>query len=175
MQNYSWKTLIIYTVLKEHNFVMWADASVRFTGTKEAFDVFFKQVKDVGILVRIIENKNPKSSTFYHTKTETFKLLNETACMFNFKSLEAGFVTIWKTSFTWKYIMQPWISCALTEHCMSHYNPGLVLQCKPRKEVSYHCHRFDQSVLQIILQRLFNVKYDIVALNRLPKIHYIYR
>ncbi|XP_052081105.1 uncharacterized protein LOC127719121 [Mytilus californianus] len=174
LRNFSWKTLIIYTVLKEHNFVMWADTSVQFTGTKEAFDVYFQQAKQVGILVR----KNDQSQTartFYRTKAETFKYLNEISCMFDFKILRAGFVTIWKTSFTWKYIIQPWLACALTEHCMSHYDPGLVMYCNPQKAVLYHCHRFDQAVLSIILQRLFNVNCDIVTLNRLPEVHQIDR
>ncbi|XP_063442621.1 uncharacterized protein LOC134722916 [Mytilus trossulus] len=175
LRNYSWKTLVIYTVLKEYNFVMWADASVRFIGTKEAFDVFFKKVKEVGILLRTHEEKKGTATTFYYTKSETFQLLNETSCMFDFGSAEATFVTIWKTPFTWKYIIQPWLACALTEHCMSHYNPELVLECKPRKEVVYHCHRFDQAVLQIILFRLFNVNSDLLNVDRLPKVYRIER
>ncbi|XP_063411765.1 uncharacterized protein LOC134694652 [Mytilus trossulus] len=170
LRNFSWKTVIIYTVLKEHNFVMWADTSVKFTGTKEAYDVFFQQVKQVGILVRK-NNRSETARTFYRTKEETFKYLNEQSCMFDFKILGAGFITIWKTSFTWKYIIQPWLACALTEHCMSHFDPGLIMFCDPKKEVLYHCHRFDQAVLSIILQRLFNVNYDIVTLNRLPEVH----
>jgi hypothetical protein len=173
LHNYVWKPIIIYIMLKKYNFVMWADASINLNGNKNATDIFFRKTKETGILVTRLGGD---SRSFYHTKADTFKFLNESTCLFELHQTEATYMTIWKTSFTWKYIIQPWLACALTENCMSHKNPPAVLRCWGRRKTSFHwCHRFDQSVLSIILQRLFDVNYDIIALNRLPRIGRIER
>lgn len=165
--NYAWKPIIIYTMLAEFNFVMWADASLNFFGSKNATYNFFKAAKEVGIL----GSKRPNEfSTFYYTKKETFLYLNESPCLFSLGEIGAGLITIWKTAFTWRYIVQPWLACALTENCMSHQNPKSLLKCKPKIDSLHRCHRLDQSVLGIILQRLFNRNLGIVDLNRIPPI-----
>jgi hypothetical protein len=71
--------VIIYIMLKEYNFVMWADASINFNGNKNATDIFFRKTKETGILVTRLGGD---SRSFYHTKADTFKFLIESTCLF---------------------------------------------------------------------------------------------
>ena len=149
---YTWKPILIQLLLQEFDFVMWMDSSVRFNGILDSlfFDALqsgFKTMPGGGdIAVR--------------THSNTFKVLGEKTCMFVWPGCQGGWVLVKRNKFTLSTIMKPWVSCALQFGCMAQ--PPPLYPCdrgrnKPKKEFN-SCHRFDQSVLGIILTRLFNYK-----------------
>ena len=150
---YAWKPVIIQMVLKEYDLVFWTDTSIRFFTSDLDFHV--KNVKRVGI--HLI---NGGGKVYQRTKKITFDKLGEKEpCLFGYPEIQAGFTLISRNPFTMKYIMKPWVSCALTKDCM--VIKGNVLYCRGKKE--YHrCHRFDQSVLSIIILRLFGSMRDVI-------------
>ena len=68
----------------------------------------------------------------------------------------ACFVVVRATPYISQYILRPWISCALTIGCVvptgraEDYKYCLKLPMKP-----FGCHRFDQSVLSILIHVIY--------------------
>ena len=150
---YTWKPIIIQLVLIEYSSVIWIDASIRFINPN--FESFFFNSTDVGIKVL-----PGRGSIAHRTQLETFDYLGEDPCLFDVPELETGVVMLIRNKFTLRYIMLPWVSCALTLGCMTHpcstwLHSGA---CTTKSPACGCCHRFDQSVLGIILTRLFHNK-----------------
>ncbi|KAK3585676.1 hypothetical protein CHS0354_020242 [Potamilus streckersoni] len=149
LKGYTFKPLLTQTVLNEYGFVMWMDASIRLR-TGKLDSLFNTAIKDG---VKIIEGD---LGVGYRTDPATFKFLREDPCFFTDKNeTQTGFFLIYRTRFTIETIMRPWVSCSLTSGCM--YFPGSQnrINCVNPNELGT-CHRFDQSVMSIILWRLYH-------------------
>ncbi|XP_062582160.1 uncharacterized protein LOC134243941 [Saccostrea cucullata] len=151
LSGYGWKSLIIQLLLQEFDFVMWTDASIRFNG--RPLDKLFQGAKEVG--VQAIPGSG---SIAVRTNQRTFTALGEEMCLFDYHEFEAGWMAVVRSEFTLTAVMRPWVSCALQYGCMDFKNSRSFLGCPLRKQRYGACHRFDQSVLGIILTRLFNYK-----------------
>ncbi|KAK3098496.1 hypothetical protein FSP39_020063 [Pinctada imbricata] len=147
---YTWKPIIIQTVLTEFDFVMWMDASVRFHGT--SLDSLFSEASKTGI--KLVPGGG---SIAVRTHLNTFRALGERPCMFHWPELEATWMLVRRTKVIMHGVMKPWVSCALQFGCMAQPNPKTMLVCPwGNKKKFGSCHRFDQSVIGLILTRLFN-------------------
>ncbi|KAK3083310.1 hypothetical protein FSP39_019165 [Pinctada imbricata] len=167
--NYTWKPVIIQLVLIEYDFVMWIDSSVRFNGSP--LSPLYEEARTVE--VKILHGWDP---IIRNTHLNTFNALGEAPCMFKRREIQAGWILVKRTNFTLRAIMKPWVSCALQFGCMAQDNAEIIiLSPDERNEDQYHvCHRFDQSVIAIILTRLFNDGMDLVYGN-MTKYGYIWR
>ena len=148
-------------MLKKHGFVFWLDASIRFkTGN---LDWLLRQAQSLGILA--IVGHAPIAS---RTQKATFEILKEPPCLYRTEKtneFQSGFTIVYATDFVMQYVMLPWVSCALTNDC-------LVPKISPEKYPScyhaeyYHdCHRFDQSILSLLMTRLFHNNLESHTLN----------
>ena len=146
LRGFAWKPIIIQTVLQESDFVMWMDTSIRLKNT----DPYFQKAKRYGIQVL-----TGYGSISLRTHRHLFGALRENPCLFNYPELQAGLVLITRSCLTLTYIMRPWVSCALQYGCMDIPNAENYYDCSNERNIS-SCHRSDQSVLGIILTRLFN-------------------
>ncbi|XP_061176097.1 uncharacterized protein LOC133185049 [Saccostrea echinata] len=151
LSGYGWKPLIIQLLLQEFDFVMWTDASVRFNG--RPLDKLFQGAKEVG--VQAIPGWG---SIAVRTNQRTFTALGEEMCLFDYPEFEATWMAFVRSEFTLTAVMRPLVSCALQYGCMDFKNSKSFLGCPLRKKRFGACHRFDQSVIGIILARLFNYK-----------------
>ncbi|KAK3582665.1 hypothetical protein CHS0354_031077 [Potamilus streckersoni] len=152
LQGYAWKPLIIQTILNEYGYVLWLDTSIRFIKTSLFQD-----------LMRNVDRYGVASFDFNYTigdhiDPESLEFLGEDPCLFaNISEPSGGGVIIRRSNFTLEYIMRPWVSCALSFGCMVNDRSGKLGGC-PDKPSLGSCHRFDQSVLGIILWRLYGRK-----------------
>nr|XP_022291817.1 uncharacterized protein LOC111103092 [Crassostrea virginica]XP_022291818.1 uncharacterized protein LOC111103092 [Crassostrea virginica]XP_022291819.1 uncharacterized protein LOC111103092 [Crassostrea virginica] len=146
LRGFTWKPIIIQLVLQESDFVMWMDTSIRL----KHIDPYFKKAKRYGIQVL-----HGSGSISVRTHQRLFETLNEKQCMFNYPEIQAGLIIITRSCLTLTYIMRPWVSCALQYGCMDIPNAENYYDCTNEWKLS-SCHRSDQSVLGIILTRLFN-------------------
>nr|XP_022295650.1 uncharacterized protein LOC111105581 [Crassostrea virginica] len=146
LRGFAWKPLIIQTVLLESDFVLWMDTSIRLNNT----DPYFQKAKRYGIQVL-----TGYGLISVRTHRHLFEALRENPCLFNYPELQAGLVLITRSCLTLTYIMRPWVSCALQYGCMDIPNAENFYDCSNERNIS-SCHRSDQSVLGIILTRLFN-------------------
>ncbi|XP_052245606.1 uncharacterized protein LOC127854580 [Dreissena polymorpha] len=150
MKGYAWKPLVIQSAAKQHPFVVWMDASVRFT-TRDLKNEF-KDVQRVG--VKASEGYAPIA---VRTHPNTFRFLQEEACAFKeLNEFEATFIMIYGTKFVSEFLLRPWVSCALAEGCLvPDHSPSEYINCD-NPTVYFDCHRFDQSVLSILLHRMYS-------------------
>ncbi|KAK3097994.1 hypothetical protein FSP39_015138 [Pinctada imbricata] len=150
LRNYVWKPLIIQLVLIEYDFVLWMDASVRLNGLpleelfEEARKTGIKILRGYGLIVK-------------QTHLNTFKALEEKPCMFQGQELQATWIIVSRTNFTLRAILKPWVSCALQYGCMAQDNAERLYRGRSSKHPGNHLrHRFEQSVISIILTRLYH-------------------
>ena len=153
--------------LQEYPFVMWMDSSVRFT-TGNLQPLF-----DKAISTGIVQHFRNRSSGLYHTHQDTFQFLNEAPCLYNTPELPASFILLYAKDYILDGIINPWTKCALIEACMWTTRPiSEVLKCEQNPNVTNHqCHRFDQSVLGILVKRLFH---DEIDKHLVPECRYAY-
>ncbi|XP_052251678.1 uncharacterized protein LOC127858518 isoform X2 [Dreissena polymorpha] len=156
---YTWKPLVLQEVAKEHPFVVWMDTSVRF----DDLDLrpFFQRAKYLGVVV-----STGQGSVAMRTHTKTFEFLNEEPCAFkNATEFQAGYIMLYSNPTVTQYFMKPWVSCALTLGCMfPDYKAREYIGCGNYGEVYFDCHRFDQSILNILIRRLFGTQSDAHAI-----------
>ena len=143
---FTWKPIIIQTVLQESDFVMWLDSSIRLNNT----DPYFQKAKQYGF-----QGLKGDGSISVRTNHRLFDVLGENPCDFNYPEAQGGLVLNARSCLTLTFIMRPWVSCALEYGCMDFPNSKNYISCKNDWKLSV-CHRFDQSVLGIVLTRLFN-------------------
>ncbi|KAL3883571.1 hypothetical protein ACJMK2_029822 [Sinanodonta woodiana] len=157
LKGYTFKPLIAQIVLNEYGFVMWIDASIRFL-TGDLDSLFEMAMKDG---IKIISGG---LGVGYRTDSATFKFLREDPCLIADKNeIQTGFFLIYRTRFTIETILRPWVSCALTSGCM--YFPGSQerISCVSQRGLGF-CHRFEQSVMSIILWRLYHADFGRVLI-----------
>lgn len=146
LRGYTWKPVIIQIMLQEFDFVMWLDTSIRLLNT----DPYFLRAKCIGI-----QMLGGEGSIAVRTQHRLFYHFKEDECMFNYPEIQTGVVIVSRTYFILKYIMRPWVACALEYGCMDFPNSKRFLNCSTKWTLS-NCHRFEQSTLGIITTRLFN-------------------
>ncbi|XP_052801490.1 uncharacterized protein LOC128232143 isoform X1 [Mya arenaria] len=153
MKGYAWKPLAIQLVARDHPFVIWMDASVRFI-TKD-LQPWFDKVRNLGVLASV-----GHAPVAMRTHPLTFQTLVEKQCTFREdKEFEATFIMIYGTMFVREYFLKPWVSCALTKGCLvPDESPSKYINCNgdASKPHYFDCHRFDQSILSILLLRLYH-------------------
>lgn len=151
LKGYCWKPLAIKMVLQTRQFVMWMDASVQLT--KSNMDPLFMQAKKYGVMMWHNGFSLPA-----HTHLDTFNFLEEPPCLYKgLKEWHAGLI-LFHTGheIVKKYILDPWVKCALIEDCMKTKNDEMVIiKCPPNNDF-HGCHRFDQAVLSILIFRLYH-------------------
>ena len=127
----------------------------------------FEKIKQQGVMAG-----EGAMSIAARTKESTFKFLREPPCLFRRSEFEGTFIAVYQTPFVQKYFMQPWVSCALSKGCMVIDNfPLLHLKCGDVDRYYHECHRFDQSVLSILLHRLYHANIE----NHMMKRHTFYQ
>ena len=146
--------LFFQLVLNEYPFALWMDSSVRLKTSY--LDWLFERIKKEGVLAG-----EGGLSVAARTKESTFLSLGEEPCLYRRHEFEGTFIAVYESKFVQTYFMQPWVSCALSKGCMvlDDY-PLLHLQCGATDRYYHECHRYDQSVLSILMHRLFHSDLD---------------
>ena len=155
-------------MLQSYRFVMWMDTSIRFTTSN--LDALFEKGKRMGVL------SSPYRPLYLASQTheDTFTFLQEPPCLYwRGTMFQAGILLFHSEhKLVYDYIIQPWISCALIEECMkTRHDPTLIPHdCY---QVYHSCHRYEQSVLSILIIRLFTDSAKDHEIER--KYHFVYR
>ena len=162
LEVYSWKTLSIQMILSEYEIVFYMDTSIRLK--RPLVDILIPSVQKFPIKVR---NNGMYDGAF--TMDATYKYLGVTRKQMS-KCLqkEAGLVMYRNCSFLHERIMSALVDCALHEECITPSGASN-LGCNMDKYIqqvnqiitieqveNIGCHRFDQSVMTVILEREFH-------------------
>ena len=140
-------------MFQEFGHVWWADASVRFTTND--LDGPVQYLKQTGSLFFTYDKT---LSVAKHTVLQTFNYFEEHPCPYNeFGEIEAGNIAFYDKHVS-RIILRNWVSCALIQDCIAP--PGSHTGCSRVSQTVGSCHRYDQSILSIILRRLYHDQND---------------
>lgn len=158
--------------LLEFGFVWWIDISVKLLNAN--LDGAINYAKENSMLF-FVEKTNPKRvSIAKQTDIRTFNYLEEDIC--KYRSLGE----VWATTVMFHYdpiskaVVNAWASCALNEACIAPVGEDK-LKCDFLDLSDGRCHRFDQSVLGIIIRRLYHEQNEYPLDKKLNKVYYIGR
>ena len=156
------------TLLMEYGWVWYMDSSARFITSD--LDLPLKYSLDNSVLYFTYGSS---LSVAQHTDKRTASYLGEDMCKYRyFGELEAGFV-LYHFDHVTSIIVDQWVSCALVPECMAP--TGAKLGCSVKSTSDGQCHRYDQSVLSIIIRRLFHEINDYPNVKEPFRIHVIKR
>ena len=153
LNNYAWKTLILQQMLSEFDGVMWFDSSVKFQENKTS--VITEQLvrSNSGFLYYVSTTGHSIITATHPGMMEYFPLKKEAAVK---DMSQGGAVIVFNKDEVQKYIMKWLVICVLKEDCIAP--PGSKLSCGynfPREKFG-GCHRYDQSLLSILVSNTYN-------------------
>lgn len=158
LNNYAFKSVIANLVYKEFGNVWWADTSVRFVTND--LDLPLKYIREHGIL---FFTYGASLNVAMHTHKQTFAFFNEDPCPYKFfGEIEAGIVAFRKSHVA-DVTLRKWVECALNIECLKPVGASKVCPNQPQEmkdDLIGICHRFDQSILSVILRRLYHKQND---------------
>ena len=95
------------------------------------------------------------------THQQTFETLKEPRCLYEkYAMFPSTILAMFAKDYILEGIVEPWVKCALIERCMKTTEPfDDIINCTNRD-----CHRFDQSVVNILIGRLLYDAMDKVFL-----------
>ena len=142
--------------------MFYVDSSVRFLTPFS--DQHYQQARLTG---GFLFNTNTGHSTFAVTHPDVYDYLpsNITALQV-FDQFEGGDVLVYRTEQICKHVITPLVMCLLNPKCAK---PKARLSCAIKaRDVYANCHRFDQSVMNILVQNHVGYNGSISA-HALPK------
>ncbi|XP_060585139.1 uncharacterized protein LOC132741071, partial [Ruditapes philippinarum] len=153
-ETFAFKPIIIQILLVEFGFVCWVDASIRFTTPD--IDVGIQFAIDNSLLFYVRRDVSKSYTIARQTDSKTFTFLKEDVCKFrNFTELVGGFLMFHYDTVS-KVIVNAWASCALNKQCISPDKTPLKPECNLRHTQDGRCHKFDQSVLSILIRHVIH-------------------
>ena len=152
LKKYRWKPLVVFATLHEFGGAAWADASIRFKEKIDTVPLFNYSHGFVGF------QQWGASPVGAFTHDTTLKSLGVQRSRVAKSSMTITGIHIWfsghKTSRT---LLDHWNMCAFHPQCMAPHGAKLG-GCKfdLRFSLKYiQCHRYDQSVISVILEKIF--------------------
>ena len=145
-------------VIKEHPYIIWLDASTRFIG--QGMPYLMGKTKVDRVVVSSTHQMLTKN-----TLKDTFDVLKEEPCVFRYAKMFNGyFIGIYAGAYEIQYLLKPFVSCALFPRCMvPSSNVSTYLKCEQQNY--FKCHRFDQSVMSILMYRLYHIHISSHVIN----------
>ena len=122
------------------------DSSIRFTTGN--LTTMFEMAVTSGLV--FLGPNSGRISRFTHS--QTFDILREPKCLFRTRMFPATVLAVFAKDYILEGIVKPWVKCALIQRCLKTTEPyPILVNC-----ANPICHRYDQSVINILIQRLFH-------------------
>ena len=153
LHNYAWKALIIQQILAEFDGVMWFDSSVKFTGD-HTHTIMERLARHKSGFMFYVSSAGHSIITATHPRMMEYFPMEKTGAVNDM--LQSGAVIVINTAEVQKYIMKWLVVCVLKTDCIAPV--GSTLWCNktfPRERFG-GCHRYDQSLLNILVSNAYN-------------------
>ena len=122
------------------------DSSIRFlTGN-------LTKMVEMAIVSGILALGPVSGSIARYTHQQTFETLKEPRCLYEkYAMFPSTMLAVFAKDYILEGIVEPWVKCALVERCMQTTESyDIIINC-----TNLVCHRYDQSVVNILIGRLF--------------------
>ncbi|XP_070209114.1 uncharacterized protein [Littorina saxatilis] len=165
---YTWKPMIIRSLIEKTEFLVWMDSSVRWNRTAQSLDSLFQRCRERGLQVwfgRI-------GSVAVHTEHDMFRFYGDQPCQYDpYGEMHGSYGVYHNEPFVRYAVLDPWLSCAFTRRCMCLQNAKHSCARKTLPRRTGVCHRFDQSSLGIILIKLYGSRIKLINMNTQMEVH----
>ncbi|XP_070189538.1 uncharacterized protein [Littorina saxatilis] len=159
---YTWKPMIIRSLIEKTEFLVWMDSSVRWNRTAKSLDSLFQRCKERGLQMWF----GSVGSVAVRTQHDMFSFYGDQPCQYDpFGELHASYGVYHNEPFVRYAVLDPWLSCAFTRRCMCQQNAKRSCSGKLVPRRTGVCHRFDQSSLGIILIKLYGGRMKLINMN----------
>ena len=130
---------------------MWLDPNMLVTRASD-----FNQLKYRGTRDFFLWQPDKFFGTVVFTNPAVFDYLKESRCSYVKSSMIATSVMVfYRTNTTWLDVMKQWLKCALIVGCIAQPNSRFSGCLEGRSPKETGCHRYDQSALSIIVERMY--------------------
>ena len=152
-QDYRWKALLIYSTFLEFDGAIWADASIRFKNSLNQLQLVRNGVGFIGMEVH---SYSPAGAFTHDGMLEAFGVRRESVAT---SPIVIGGSSIWfkQGGDVASTVLKHWLACSMTTACISLEGATLG-NCNKTERLSGRyigCHRFDQSALSVITEKIF--------------------
>lgn len=163
LHTYSWKPILLDEVARDHEIILYADASGRITGPY-IFEAFKLLIRFPFIAGR--RHKLPFMSFVHEGMLQYMKYPFSRKMLYSVGGVEANLFMMRVNNVTMNHIMKPWVDCALHPDCIAPKGAVLwgsafyypFIHTHWYRDGSYvGNHRYDQSALNLILIREFGL------------------
>ena len=153
LHNYAWKALIIQQILAEFDGVMWFDSSVKFNGD-HTHAIIERLVRHKSGFMFYVSSAGHSIITATHPRMMEYLPMEKTGAVKNM--LQGGAVIVINTAEVQKYIMKWLVVCVLKTDCIAPVGSTLWCNYNFPRESFGGCHRYDQSILNILVSNAYN-------------------
>lgn len=148
LSNYHWRPLIIQTALAEFGHITWINPGFKVSST--VFSELVHKSEDPGVL---IIGQSADYSTFAVTNPGMYKYLAvNRADLYKFPHIEIKAIIIHNTEDIMNHFMKILTACAVEERCLTPFGASSDCTFDVTGREYAHCHRFDESAVNIILK-----------------------
>lgn len=156
---------MLQKILEEYGSVFWLNPTSRLRNVGDLTQLKYRGSRDF----MLWETEDFTSITAY-TNPLMFEYLDEPRCTFYESGLiEVNAMVFYRTNLTWNGIMKPWLKCALNKDCISPKGSRYAGCFHGRAPKTTGCHRYDQSALSIVINRLLQFSLESDKFN-VPRI-----
>lgn len=144
-------------MLKDFSGVFWVDSTVVFRDNNMTNVYNQLTTSNPGVLFFVDTGHGNLAVT--HPQMFDYLPTNLTSLL-PLRQFGAGVMLLYRTQFVVQHVIRWFVYCALDERCIAPVSER-ICDSRPTKLNSYHyigCHRFDQSVINVILANIFDYK-----------------
>lgn len=142
-------------MIEEFGSVIWMDPNMLFTQASDLKQLMYRGSRDFFLW-------QPKEfiGTIAYTDAKMFEYLKESRCCYTDAGLiDTSTMVFYRTNYTWTTIMKPWLKCALNSACIAPPKSRYSGCFEMRSPKTTGCHRYDQSALSIIMDRVYQFSF----------------
>ncbi|WAR15205.1 hypothetical protein MAR_005310 [Mya arenaria] len=167
ISNFAYRPIIIQTIIEEYGSVLWLNPNMLITRHSDLNQLKYRGERDFFLwpsphVVNTVGFTNPRMFTF---------LTESRCCYTESEMVDISTMAFYRTNTLWMDIMKPWLTCALNAECIAPPKSTYSACFETRAPKTTGCHRFDQSILSILMERMFQFtskseKYVVPRLSR---------
>lgn len=153
LHNYAWKTLIFQEILADYDGIMWFDSSIKFRGN-QTHVIMERLARQKSGFMFYIATSGHSIVTATHLKMMEYFPMEKPAAIKDM--LQGGAVVAINTAEVQNYIMKWLVVCGFKRDCIAPDGSRIWCNFNYLPETYGGCHRFDQSLLNILVSNAYN-------------------
>lgn len=143
------------TIIEEFGSVLWMNPDMLFTQPSDLKQLMYRGSRDF-----FLWQPSHFTGTIAYTDMKMFDFLKESRCCYLDSALiDVSTMVFYRTNITWSAIMKPWLKCVLNSACIAPPKSRYSGCFDMRSPKTTGCHRYDQSALSIILDRVYQISF----------------